>query len=46
MKDLQNERFTYVDMRSGRTPRAYVQDVLRYVRAAEYSSTYYQLFNV
>ena len=43
LKALQTERYTYADARSGRTPRAYVQEILRHARAAEYDSVYHQL---
>ena len=36
MKNLQNERFIYVDIRNDKTSRVYVQNVLRYVKATEY----------
>ena len=43
LKNLQAERYTMQDARNGRTPRAYVQDIMRHSRAAEFNSTYNQL---
>ena len=42
LKKLQTESYTYADARRGRRPRAYMQDILRYSRAADYSSVFHQ----
>jgi hypothetical protein len=43
LQAMQAERYTMTDARNGRTPRAYVQDIIRHAKAAEFSSTYNQL---
>lgn len=40
---MQAERYTMADAQNGRTPRAYVQDIIRHAKAAEFSSVYNQL---
>jgi len=39
----QAETYSMTDARSGRTPRAYVQDIMRHAQAAEFSAVYNQL---
>ena len=43
LQAMQAERYTMTDARNGRTPRAYVQDIIRHAKAAEFSSVYNQL---
>ena len=43
VRHLQTERYSMADARNGKSPRAYVQAVLRHAKAAEFSSTYNQL---
>lgn len=42
LKKLQTESYTYADACRGRKPRAYMQDILRHARAADYPSVYHQ----
>ena len=42
LKKLQTESYTYADARRGRTPRSYMQNILRHARAANYPSVYHQ----
>ena len=42
LRKLQAERYTFADARSGRRPRAYVQNILRYAKAAD-MTTFNQL---
>ena len=46
LKNLQNERYIFVDVRNDKTSRVYVQNVFRHVKIADYFFTYYQFFNV
>ena len=46
LKNLQNERYIFVDVRNDKTSRVYVQNVLRHVKTTNYFFTYHQLFNV
>ena len=46
LKNLQNERYIFVDVRNDRTSRVYVQNVFRHIKVANYFFTYHQFFNV
>ena len=43
LKNLQQEHYTFSDARNGRSPRAYVHDILRHARSAEMGNTLNQL---
>ena len=43
VQHLQSEKYTVSDARNGKTPRSYVQSILRHAKAAEFTSTYNQL---
>ena len=40
---LQTERYTLLDARNGKSPRTYVQNLIRHAKAAEFDSIYNQL---
>ena len=44
LQTLQTERYIMNDVRSERTSRVYVQNIMKHVKAAEFSSSYNQMF--
>ena len=45
LKKLQSSFYIFIDVRSDKTSRVYVQNILRYSRTIEYDSIYHQLLN-
>ena len=45
LKKLQDSFYIFFDVRSDKTPRAYIQNILRHAKAVDYSFIYHQLFN-
>lgn len=40
---FQNEKYTMADARSGKTPRSYIQQVIRHAKNADFASPYHQM---
>ena len=45
LKKLQNSFYIFFDVRSDKTSRAYVQNILRHAKAVDYNFIYHQLLN-